>query len=125
MRDTSERLRDIQEAISRITKYTSAGQHSFDQDELVQIWVVHHLEIIGEASRSIPQEYKDKHPEIEWARISRMRNVLIHVYFGIDMDIVWGVVERDLPILKTQVDTILGEQEETSQEGDSDEASLK
>jgi uncharacterized protein with HEPN domain len=110
MRDTSERLRDIQEAISRITKYTDVGRQSFDHEELVQTWVVHHLEIIGEASRSIPQEYKDKHPTIEWARISRMRNVLIHIYFGVDMDIVWEVVERDLPILKTQVDAILAEQ---------------
>lgn len=96
MRDTSERLRDIQEAISKIAKYTGAGRESFDQNELVQTWVVHHLEIIGEASRSIPQEYKDKHSEIEWARISRMRNVLIHVYFGVDLDIVWGVMEYDL-----------------------------
>jgi uncharacterized protein with HEPN domain len=113
MRDTTERLRDIQEAISKITKYTNAGRESFDQNELIQTWVVHHLEIIGEASRSIPQEYKDKNPEIDWARISRMRNVLIHVYFGVDMDIVWGVVENDLPVLKRQVDTILGELEET------------
>jgi len=111
VRDTSERLRDIQEAITRITKYTDAGRQSFDQNELVQTWVVHNLEIIGEASRSIPQEYKDKHPTIEWARISRMRNVLIHIYFGVDMDIVWEVVERDLPILKTQIDVILAGQE--------------
>ncbi len=111
MRDTSERLRDIQETITRITKYTDVGRQSFDQNELVQTWVVHNLEIIGEASRSIPQEYKDKHPTIEWARISRMRNVLIHIYFGVDMDIVWEVVERDLPILKTQIDVILAGQE--------------
>ena len=107
MRDTSERLRDIQETIARITKYTDVGRQSFDQNELVQTWVVHNLEIIGEASRSIPQEYKDKHPTIEWARISRMRNVLIHIYFGVDPDIVWEVVERDLPNLKTQIDAIL------------------
>ena len=111
MRDTSERLRDIQEAISRITKYTQLGRQAFDENELIQNWVVHHLEIIGEASRSIPQDYKDKYPIIEWARISRMRNVLIHIYFGVDMDIVWEVVERDLPLLKTQVDAILTEQE--------------
>lgn len=111
MRDTTERLEDIQEAIARITKYTNAGRQSFDQNELVQTWVVHNLEIIGEAARSIPQEYKDKHRTIEWARISRMRNVLIHIYFGVDPDIVWEVVERDLPNLKTQIDTILAGQE--------------
>ena len=49
MRDVSERLRDIQEVIRQITKYTNLGRQSFDQNELVRIWVIHHLEIIGEA----------------------------------------------------------------------------
>ncbi len=84
MRDVSERLCDIQEAIARITKYTSQGREKFDRNELVQTWVVHHLEIIGEATRSIPQDFKDLHPEIAWKQISRMRNILIHIYFGID-----------------------------------------
>ncbi len=70
MRDVSERLRDIQEAIERIVKYTSQGRDSFDQNELVQTWVVHHLEIIGEAARSIPQEFKNNHPAILWRQIS-------------------------------------------------------
>jgi uncharacterized protein with HEPN domain len=64
MRDVSERLRDIQEAIKQITKYTDSGRQSFDQNELVRIWVIHHLEIIGEAARSIPQEFKNSHPEV-------------------------------------------------------------
>ncbi|OLC62281.1 MAG: nucleotidyltransferase [Ktedonobacter sp. 13_1_40CM_4_52_4] len=111
MRDISERLRDIQEAIARITKYTNQGREKFDQDELVQTWVVHHLEIIGEATRSIPQDFKDLHSEIAWKQIGRMRNILIHIYFGIDRDIVWEVVERDLPNLKTSIDAILNSEE--------------
>jgi uncharacterized protein with HEPN domain len=111
VRDISERLRDIQEAIARITKYTNQGREKFDQDELVQTWVVHHLEIIGEATRSIPQDFKDLHSEIAWKQIGRMRNILIHIYFGIDRDIVWEVVERDLPNLKTSIDAILNSEE--------------
>jgi uncharacterized protein with HEPN domain len=111
MRDVSERLRDIQEAIERIKKYTSQGRDSFDHDELVQTWVVHHLEIIGEAARSIPQEFKNNHSGIPWRQISRMRNVLIHIYFGIDQDIIWGIVEHDLPVLKASIDAILSGQE--------------
>lgn len=65
MRDTTERLRDIQEAINNITKYTSKGRQVFDEDELVQTWVIRHLEIIGEATRAIPQEFKARHPECE------------------------------------------------------------
>ncbi|GAC1363944.1 MAG: hypothetical protein NVS2B12_10100 [Ktedonobacteraceae bacterium] len=66
MRETKERLRDIHEAIMRIEKYTQSGRTLFDHDELVQTWVIHHLEIIGEAARSIPQEYRRSHPEIAW-----------------------------------------------------------
>lgn len=116
MRDVSERLRDIQEAIERIMKYTGQGRGSFDHDELVQTWVVHHLEIIGEATRSIPQEFKNNHPAIPWRQISRMRNVLIHIYFGIDQDVIWEIVEQDLPVLKVSIDAILSGQEGTSNE---------
>lgn len=104
-----ERLRDIHEAIVRIEKYTQTGRVSFDQDELVQTWVIHHLEIIGEAARAIPPDYRHSHPEILWGEISGMRNILIHMYFGIDRDIVWAVVERDLPQLKSSIEAILTE----------------
>ena len=57
MRDIDERLHDMYEAIVRIEKYTQHGRVPFDEDELVQTWVIHHLEIIGEAARAIPQEY--------------------------------------------------------------------
>lgn len=90
MRDPLERLRDIQDAIAKIMKYTNQGRHAFDQDELVQTWVVHHLEIIGEAARAIPQDFKDLHPEIPWKEYSGMRNILVHVYFGINQERVWG-----------------------------------
>lgn len=113
MRDVSERLHDIHEAITRIMKYTNQGRQIFDQDELVQTWVIHHLEIFGEAARAIPQDFKNNHPQIPWGQISGMRNILIHIYFGIDRDIVWQVVEHDLPILKTSVDAILNTGEPT------------
>ena len=113
MRDTFERLRDIQEAIARITKYTNQGRETFDQNELVQTWVIYHLEIIGEAVRAIPPDFKDQHPEIAWRQITGMRNVLVHVYFGINRDRVWAVVERDLPNLKTSIDALLNTGETT------------
>ena len=113
MRDVFERLRDIQEAITRITKYTNQGRDAFDQNELVQTWVIHHLEIIGEAVRAIPQDFKDQHPEIPWRQITGMRNVLVHIYFGINRDRVWAVVEHDLPNLKTSIDALLNTGETT------------
>src|SRR4051812_16326185 len=107
MRDTVERLRDIQDSISRIFKYTQAGRQAFNKDELIQTWVVHHLEIIGEAARAIPQDFRDQHQEIAWKPISGMRNILVHMYFDVDLKTVWQVVEQDLPQLKIAVDAIL------------------
>ena len=114
MRDVYERLRNIQEAIERIWKYTNQGQDLFDQDELIQTWVIHHLEIIGHAARAIPQDFRDLHPEISWRQINGMRNILVHHYFGINRDRVWAVVEHDLPGLKSSVDALLTGQEGTS-----------
>jgi len=109
MRDDRERLLDILEAIERIEKYTAAGQATFEQDELVQIWVVHHLQIIGEASRALSSAFRDQHPEIPLAQIIGMRNILVHHYFGIDVVAVWSAVERDLPNLKRTIMAILAE----------------
>jgi uncharacterized protein with HEPN domain len=94
MRDDRERLLDIQESIVHIERYTSQGRAAFDQDELIQTWVVHHLQIIGEASRGISQSLRDKYPAVPWTKIIGMRNILVHLYFGIDKEIVglsWNV----------------------------------
>lgn len=107
MRDTNKRLRDVQEAITKIKRYASRGRDVFDEDELIQTWIIHNLEIIGEASRSIPQDFKNQHPEIQWKAISGMRNVLIHGYFGINTNRVWDVINHDLPGLKASVDALL------------------
>jgi len=102
MRDDRERVLDIIEAIERIGKVSDRGRVFFYQDEMAQVWVIHHLQITGEAVRGITPEFKTAHPEIPWSDIIGMRNVLIHHYFGIDRDAVWKVVEHDLPVLKAQ-----------------------
>jgi uncharacterized protein with HEPN domain len=116
MRDTSERLRDIQEAIANIMKYASRGRDAFDQEELIQTWVIHHLKIIDRASRAIPQDFKNQHPEVEWKKLSDMRGTLIDGYFEINTDHVWDTITHDLPRLKASVDALLatdsGEDEE-------------
>jgi uncharacterized protein with HEPN domain len=65
------------------------------------------LQIIGEAARALSSDLKHQHPEMPWSKIIGMRNILVHDYFGIDVDVVWAVVERDLPGLKLQIETIL------------------
>ncbi|GCE50735.1 uncharacterized protein with HEPN domain [Thermosporothrix hazakensis] len=107
MRDTRERFQDMYEAILRSEKYAQQGRTAFEQNELIQTWIIHHLEIIGEAARAIPQDERASHPHIPWKEISGMRNILIHMYFGIDTDLVWNVVEHDLPRLKTILQALL------------------
>ena len=107
MRDPGERLRDILEAIDRVERYASRGRAAFEQDELVQTWILRHLQIIGEAARAIPAAVRSGAPEIPWAKIAGMRHVLVHDYFGIDLDLVWNAVERDLPELKATATRLL------------------
>ena len=109
MRDESERLQDILEAIERIEKYAARGRAAFDEDELVQTWMVHHIEVIGEACRALPDEFQAHYAGVPWSDIIGMRNILVHHYFGIDPDAVWAVVEHDLPDLKLNVQAILRE----------------
>lgn len=107
MRDDREKLLDILEAIDRIEKRVASDKSRFAKDELLQVWVIHHLEIVGEACRALSDSMKAGHPEIPWNDIIGMRNILIHEYFGIDTPQVWMVVERDLPALKVNVRKIL------------------
>jgi uncharacterized protein with HEPN domain len=109
MRDPRERLQDILEAIQLIERYASRGRAAFEQDELVQTWIVHYLQIIGEAAARLGSEFHSSHAEVPWKAIVAMRNVLVHDYFGVDCEEVWVVVERDLPTLKRSVKALLGE----------------
>ncbi|AET65691.1 HepT-like ribonuclease domain-containing protein [Methanothrix harundinacea] len=112
MREDRRRLLDIAEAIERIEKYASKGREAFEDDELIQNWILHHLQVIGEAARAISEELKDEHDEMPWQQIVGMRHILVHRYFEVDIDLIWSVVEDDVPVLKQQIDLILKEPEE-------------
>lgn len=107
MRDPTERLRDILDAIGNIERYAARGRQAFESDELIQNWFVRHLQIIGEAAYALPKQIRDQRPDIPWNEIIGMRHILVHDYFVIDTDIVWDAVERDLPDLKVKVETLL------------------
>lgn len=108
MRSDRERLLDVVEAIERIERYAARGRAAFEQDELIQNWVVHHLQIIGEACRGLSSDFRLQQSQVPWAKIVGMRNILVHRYFGIDPEAVWLVVEADLPDLKASIKSILG-----------------
>jgi uncharacterized protein with HEPN domain len=111
MRDSRERLRDMFEAIEHIERYASQGRDTFERDELIQNWIVRHLQIIGEAARTTPQEVRERATNVPWSKIIGMRHILVHDYFQIDTDIVWDVVEQDLAGLKQALRGLLDELE--------------
>ncbi len=111
MRDDRERLRDILEAIANIEKYAIQGEAEFQENELVQVWIVHHLQIIGEASSSLSQTLTNKYSRVPWAEIVAFRNILVHEYFRVDLKAVWKIIERDIPDLKNKVEAILEDEQ--------------
>ena len=107
MRNDKELLLDIKEAIENIQKYAIRGREAFEQDELIQTWIIHHLQIIGEASGKLSQNLREQHSVIPWSKIIGMRNILVHNYFGIDIEVVWAVVENELTNLLEKIETML------------------
>ena len=107
MRSDREFLLDILEAIEKIERYASKGKDALFEDELVQTWIVYHFQIIGEAANHISDSLQRENPDIPWLDIVAMRNVLVHHYFGIDLDQVWDTTNLDLPVLKANVEKIL------------------
>ena len=109
MRNDRERLLDIIEAIERIERHVRGGRVAFAGQELVQVWVIHNLEIVGEAARGVSEDLRRRRPDVRWREVVALRNVLAHGYFGIDVERVWATVEKDLPKLKEQIRSIVAE----------------
>ncbi|MFM9103776.1 MAG: DUF86 domain-containing protein [Cyanobium sp.] len=80
----------------------------FEANHLMQDAVLRNLELIGEAATRIPEDVKLAHPESPWRQIIAMRNQLIHAYLGIDLDVVWDVVQVELPLLIQQLKVVIG-----------------
>lgn len=102
-------LQDILSAIARIKEYTAKGKADFLAQDIVQDGVIRQLSIIGEAAAKLPVSMRAEHPEIPWKKVIGMRNVIVHDYSEVNVGRIWDTVERDLPVLKKSIETILGE----------------
>lgn len=109
MKDDRVYCLHIRDAIERVLAYTTEGKDAFLEDRKTQDAVVRNLEVIGEAAKNISESLRATHPDIPWKRIAGMRDKMIHAYFGVDVRLVWEVVERDLPALHRRLDGILRE----------------
>jgi len=79
----------------------------FEEDKLRQNAIIRKLEIIGEAAKNLPPDFKKKHGEVSWQQMAGMRDKLIHHYFGLNLKRVWAVLEKDLPELKVKIQRLL------------------
>ncbi len=108
MRFDQDRLYDILETIEAINRYALKGKAEFDRNELVQVWCLKHLEIIGEAVAKLSEKIRTQNPNIPWCQIIGMRNVPIHGYFDVNWNQVWNVVANELDPLHREVKKLLG-----------------
>jgi uncharacterized protein with HEPN domain len=106
LRGDSARLEDMLAAIAAIRRHTQGGRAAYDRDELVRVWVLHHLQIIGEAAARLNPAGQAAE-RLPTTSIVGMRNVLVHGYFQIDDELVWNVVEQELAPLEREVRNLL------------------
>lgn len=93
-------IEDMHESCHKILAYTSDMTYAeFINDDRTIDAVIRNFEIIGEAANRLPEEFKDKHTQVDWHRIRGFRNRIVHEYFGIDYEIVWEIKEKYLPTL--------------------------
>jgi uncharacterized protein with HEPN domain len=110
-RDYSLFIKDILDCIEKIDEFVGDMDYEeFVEDDKTSSAVVRKLEIMGEAAKSIPHELKQNYKEIPWSDIAKMRDKIIHFYFGVDYEIVWKVIKERLPVLKPQLKQMLMEE---------------
>jgi uncharacterized protein with HEPN domain len=102
-------LDHIREAIDDIRAYAADGEPAFRAQRMRQDAIIRKLEVIGEAVKKLSPESRARRPEIPWAQIAGMRDRLTHAYFGVDLGLVWRVIERDLDPLSVAIDALQGE----------------
>lgn len=101
------RFEDIIEALDRIFCYVKDLDYDgWIKDQKTIDAVIRNLEIIGEAAANVPREIQDLYADIPWYQMKGMRNILIHEYFGVDNDVLWNTIKKDLPVLKEKLQAV-------------------
>ena len=96
-------LKHILESIDKIETYAKVGKTEFMETSHWQDAVIRNLEIIGEATKNIPDSFRKKYPEVPWKKIAGFRDIVIHAYFRVDIDVTWRIIKTDIPDLKEKI----------------------
>ena len=112
-RDIKQYLEDILQAIRDIEQYTANAKDfdEFSSSAMRVHAILYNLEIIGEAVKNIPAAVKKKYSYVEWRKMAGLRDIVAHEYFGVSLEIIWGVIQNNLPLVKEQIEGILREVE--------------
>jgi uncharacterized protein with HEPN domain len=126
-RDPRVYLAHILECAERIEQYTRGGKEAFLCDTMIQDAVIRNFEVISEAAKTIPEDYRNRYTDIPWKLMAGFRDVLIHDYEGVDIKQVWKITNEDLPKVKAALSQILPPldqlERELAGEADGDEES--
>jgi uncharacterized protein with HEPN domain len=106
-RDINLFIQDILENIKDIESFSKGLTiKEFEKNKLKQNAIIRSLEVIGEAVKNIPDEFREKYKNIPWKDIAGFRDILSHAYFGVNMDRVWNIIEKDLPSFRNEIEKI-------------------
>lgn len=110
-RDYKVYLQDVLDAAGKVRSYTTGLSFKiFSEDAKTVDAVVRNLEVIGEAIKQVPDDVRAKYTDVEWKKIAGLRDILIHQYFGVDVEIIWDIVQYKLPVLEAQLIKIIEEE---------------
>jgi uncharacterized protein with HEPN domain len=107
VKDDGVYLQHIRDALDDVAAYCGSGRDAFMGDRMRQDATLRKLEVIGQAVKNLSEQTKSRRPEIPWKQIAGMRDKIIHDYFGVNLEIVWAVVEKELPKLKLAIAALL------------------
>ena len=107
MRADRLRLLDAVEQVELISRFSQGGREAFLCDVLVQSAVLHRLALLGEACRGLSPGLRGSHPEVPWSQIAAFCNVVIHEYFGLDLELVWTIVTEHIAALGEQLRSVV------------------